>query len=284
MQNEEKNANAIGAGIIAATAARTVFWLLAVVALALAFVRIAFPLAAMRMYDDLGNTPRAYDCASQAARTYSGVKGVNAKLAAVNYAIALYAEHDGYAAEVASAAEAFLSDPACLDRAAKVDEYNLSASPRSIHPNLYSFIDYLYGCAAGARYVLGEPTVRLGGKTFTLGEAADMVASGDSELTPDEKAIVLGEAAAILGEAYSRNANMSFVPADKLKEAAAALANSAAEKLDGGVTLHGLYLLKAAEKVSARLELAGLHGEVQAGGRGITELYKEKLEKYKNEK
>ena len=53
-QNDKKISDA---DVIVATAAKTLFWLVVWVALFFTLFRFVFPVAAMNLYDDMGNVP-----------------------------------------------------------------------------------------------------------------------------------------------------------------------------------------------------------------------------------
>ena len=244
--------------VIAATATGTLFWLLACLALLLAAIRIVFPLAAMNAYSDLGNTPRAYDCAVSAAKIYKGETGVNARISCVNYSITLMNENPTeYADAVKRDTEAFLSDSGCRARIPLIDEYNVKNADRTMQPNLYSYADYVSAENTRARFILNDATVLYDGKPLPYADIAATinaaVGAGDySVATP-----LLNAAAIVAEECIKANKPLPFDEKSVTSAAKAfldaALSNANAE----APSLESLYEIKAYQKYAQRLVSGG---------------------------
>lgn len=244
--------------LIATTAIRTLFWLLACLALLLTVIRVAFPLAAMNVYADLGNTPRAYDCAASAAKIYKGETGVNARLSCVNYSITLMNDNPaGYAGAVKSETEAFLIDPGCAARIPLIDEYNVNNADKTMRPNLYSYADYVSGENTRARYVLGETAVCYLGKTVNYADLAGTITTVIGADNYADAAPLLNSAAIVAEECIKADKPLPF---DEIAVTAAAreyLLKVLAETDADNPTLVSLYEIKAYQKYAQRLISGG---------------------------
>ena len=258
--------------VIAATAIRTLFWLLACLALLLTVIRAAFPLAAMNVYADLGNTPRAYDCAASAAKIYKGETGVNARLSCVNYSITLMSENPGgYAGAVKSETEAFLLDPGCTARIPLIDEYNVKNADKTMRPNLYSYADYVSGENTRARYILGETSVYYLGKTVNYADLAGTITSVAGSDNYVYAAPLLNSAAIVAEECIKAGKPLPFderaVTAAAKEYLAKALAGTDAEN----PTLVSLYEIKAYQKYAQRLISGGfVTGDAKTAAETVT--------------
>lgn len=248
--------------VIAATAIRTLFWLLACLALLLTVVRVAFPLAAMNAYADLGNVPRAYDCAASAAKIYKGETGVNARISCVNYSITLMSENPTeYASAVKRDTEAFFADTGCVDRIPLIDEYNVKNADKTMRPNLYSYSDYISGENTRARFILGEESVSYYGKPVAYADlAAAITACAESEQYY-YAAPLLNAAAIIAEECIKANKPLPF-DEQSVTAAARAYLDKALETVNAEApALKPLYEIKAYQKYAQRLIAGGFVGE-----------------------
>ncbi len=249
--------------VIAATAIRTLFWLLACLALLLTVVRVAFPLAAMNAYADLGNVPRAYDCAASAAKIYKGETGVNARISCVNYSITLMSENPTeYASSVKRDTEAFFADTGCVDRIPLIDEYNVKNADKTMRPNLYSYADYISGENTRARFILGEESVSYYGKPVAYADlAAAITACAESEQYYYYAAPLLNAAAIIAEECIKVNKPLPF-DEQSVTAAARAYVDKALETVNAEApALKSLYEIKAYQKYAQRLIAGGFVGE-----------------------
>lgn len=250
--------------VIAATAIRTLFWLLACLALLLTVVRVAFPLAAMNAYADLGNVPRAYDCAASAAKIYKGETGVNARISCVNYSITLMSENPTeYASSVKRDTEAFFADTGCVDRIPLIDEYNVKNADKTMRPNLYSYADYISGENTRARFILGEESVSYYGKPVAYADlAAAITACAESEQYYYYYAAPLLNAAAIIAEECIKvNKPLPF-DEQSVTAAARAYLDKALETVNAEApALKSLYEIKVYQKYAQRLIAGGFVGE-----------------------
>ena len=259
--DEEKTINKQGdASVIAVTAVKTVYWLIVAFALSFTLLRLIFPAAAMDFYDSIGNIPRAYDCARLAERTSKGEKRVNARISCVNYSIALF---DGYgkeyAGEVAENTARFLSDGDCLRRIKLIDEYNVGSAAKSIQPNLYSYADYLYSENARANYALGRTEILTRDGSYR-GINSALADSGAAE---EQTAVIYGQIAAVLEAAAKASDTAEFIDFTLLKESSRRYIDSVLANIEGAPTLKDMYLVKAYEKLAARLTLASFVGEAE---------------------
>ncbi len=246
---EQKKQNDSDARIIATTAVKTLYWLIVSLALVFTFIRICFPAFAMNLYADLGNVPRAYDCAKSAVKLSRGEEKVNARISCVNYSIELFAEMGAeYAGEVVDNTFIFLTDEGCKNRTPLIDEYNRSKAAKSFRPNLYSYSAYLHAENARANYALGK---------FELLKYGKYVAANtllDSEMTLSERAVLFGQLSAVLEELVKDGkTECGFVETSKLTAAVKSYGAEVIAKMQETPTLYDLYLLKACEKLSARL-------------------------------
>ena len=159
--------------IIAQTAIRALGAFLVIFALLFTLWTLLFPLTASDFYSDLGNSPRAYECAKVAVKTSSGEDKTNAKIKCVNYAITLYGENpDSYANCLIDDTADFLLDSACVARAKKIDDYNISQTAKSFHPAIYGYLDYVRSLNCKARVRLnGDDRVWVGNQLTTLSNA-----------------------------------------------------------------------------------------------------------------
>ena len=250
--------------VIAATAIRTLFWLLACLALLLTVVRVAFPLAAMNAYADLGNVPRAYDCAASAAKIYKGETGVNARISCVNYSITLMSENPTeYASSVKRDTEAFFADTGCVDRIPLIDEYNVKNADKTMRPKLYSYAYYISGENTRARFILGEESVSYYGKPVAYADlAAAITACAESEQYYYYYAAPLLNAAAIIAEECIKvNKPLPF-DEQSVTAAARAYLDKALETVNAEApALKSLYEIKAYQKYAQRLIAGGFVGE-----------------------
>lgn len=271
MEEQEKTSQG-DVQIIASTAAKTVYVLFVAAAFVLTLLYMLLPLTASRVYSDLGDGYRAYDCASRAARVYDGERRVNAAIARVNSAALVYNEDATFADEVEDSTFDFLTDDACLARVPAIDSYNLSNSAKSLHANLYSYKDYLHSLNAKARARQGKTELLYNG---AYRSADELLGEVDGTL---ETAILFGQLAAVIEE---RGADI--VRAVALSEKAQTYI---AEALSEPDALTRLYLVKAYERLYVRLcavsadevMLSGL-STVYYGGQAyeITELYYDTL-------
>lgn len=248
--------------VIAATAIRTLFWLLACLALLLTVVRVAFPLAAMNAYADLGNVSRAYDCAASAAKIYKGETGVNARISCVNYSITLMSENPTeYASAVKRDTEAFFADTGCVDRIPLIDEYNVKNADKTMRPNLYSYADYISGENTRARFILGEESVSYYGKPVAYADlAAAITACAESEQYY-YAAPLLNAAAIIAEECIKANKPLPF-DEQSVTAVARAYLDKALETVNAEApALKSLYEIKAYQKYAQRLIAGGFVGE-----------------------
>lgn len=253
MQDERNTKAKSEVNVMVAAALSTLFWLVVAVALAAAVFRICFPLAAMRLYEDMGNIPRAYECAAQAARSgRDSADRVNARLKRTNFAISLMrTDEKEYARETADAIEQFLSDPSCLDRAELVDEYNLRSSAAKLHPNLYSYADYLHSENARARYILGEQKLYRCEGYVTAKEALGAVVS------PEETAVLFGQIAAVAGQASASGDKTPDLAPNELTVRAKQYIAEVLAGIGDKPALRDVYLVKAYEKLYTRLSYGG---------------------------
>ena len=251
--DEEKTINRQSdAGVIAATAVKTVYWLIVAFALLFTLARLIFPAAAMNFYDSIGNIPRAYDCALMAERTSEGEKRVNARISCVNYSIALFGEYGGeYAGEVAENTARFLSDDDCLRRAKLIDEYNVGSAAKSIQPNLYSYADYLHAENARANYAVGRMEI-----LTRDGYRGINSVLADSSVTVEQSAVIYGQIAAVLESAAKASDAAEFIDFTLLKQSSRRYIDGVLADISGTPTLGNMYLVKAYEKLAARLALA----------------------------
>ena len=250
--DEEKTINKQGdASVIAVTAVKTVYWLIVAFALSFTLLRLIFPAAAMDFYDSIGNIPRAYDCARLAERTSKGEKRVNARISCVNYSIALF---DGYgkeyAGEVAENTARFLSDG---------DEYNVGSATKSIQPNLYSYADYLYSENARANYALGRTEILTRDGSYR-GINSALADSGSAE---EQTAVIYGQIAPVLEAAAKASDTAEFIDFTLLKESSRRHIDSVLANIEVAPTLKDMYLVKAYEKLAARLTLASFVSEAE---------------------
>lgn len=258
--------------IIVETAAKTVYALVIVAALAFTLFYLLFPFSAYRLYSDFGDDYRAYDCAARAARTSDGEERVNATVAMVNCAVKVYNSDASFASEVELSTQSFLLDENCLTRAPLIDEYNLSRSAKSLHANLYSYTDYLHSLNAKARASQGKTELLHNGEYKTADELV-------GELTDlNELAVLYSQIAAVIEKTGICPASLT------------ALADSAEAYISSALTeqnqLRRLYLVKAYEKLYVRLAASSADEattqrlkNVSYDGRNyeITDLYYNKL-------
>lgn len=244
--------------LIATTAIKTLFWLFACLALLLTVIRVAFPLAAMNVYSDLGNTPRAYDCAVSAAKIYKGETGVNARLSCVNYSITLMNENPaGYAEAVKNETEAFLLDLGCAARIPLIDEYNVKNADKTMRPNLYSYADYVSGENTRARYILGENTVYYLGKTVNYADLAGTITAVAGSDNYVYAAPLLNSAAIVVEECIKAGKTLPFDERAVTSAAREYLAKALAVADAENPTLVSLYEIKAYQKYAQRLISGG---------------------------
>lgn len=245
------------ASVIATTAAKAVYWVIIAVALLFTLYRVVFPYSAMKLYDDLGNVPRAYECARQTANGARGEKKVNARISCVNYCITLFGENpDEYAAELERNTYEFLTDGDCVKRIELIDEYNVKNAGAAIKPNLYSYYAYLHAENARARLYQGKTDLLSGGEYVN----ADELISG--ELPLKDGAVVLGQISAMLESLTADGkTEITFLSVNKLTEYAAKYAEEVLSVAEDKPTLEQTYLLKAYEKLIARLSAGGFTDE-----------------------
>lgn len=139
--------------VIAETAIATLFWLIVGFALLASLFPVLFPAASARFYADLGNVPRAYDCAARAADTDGTVES---RQKAVAYAVSLYDE-TGKTYGVLKSVPAFLKESG--ETFAEIDRKNIAALDKIYHPSVYSYRDYLAGVLAKVRTKEGKTYV-----------------------------------------------------------------------------------------------------------------------------
>lgn len=153
MEENAKTVNNQSEGeIIAQTAIRALGAFLVIFALLFTLWTVLFPLTASNFYDEMGNLPRAYECAKTAVKTSSGADRTNAKIKCVNYAISLYSQNpDAYADCLIADTADFLIDSDCGERAKKIDDYNIASTPKSFHPAIYGYLDYIRSTNCKAR-------------------------------------------------------------------------------------------------------------------------------------
>ena len=248
-QNDKKISDA---DVIVATAAKTLFWLVVWVALFFTLFRFVFPVAAMNLYDDMGNVPRAYDCAKTALATSKGDDKVNARLACVNYSVKLFALNpEDYAEELKKNSEEFLADSDCVKRIALIDEYNENAAPKSIRPNLYSYADYLHCENTRANCYSGNDKLLFEGAYL---KADDVLAECASRADLSVTAVVRGQISVMLEEyaASGRGINGAF-DAGLLCTVARDYIMKVLSGINDTPTLNDLYLVKAYEKLVTRM-------------------------------
>lgn len=257
---ELKNPNESDARVIATTAIKTLYWLIVAVALVFTFVRVCFPSFAMKLYDDLGNVPRAYDCAKSAVKLSRGEEKVNARISCVNYSVKLFAETgDMYAGEVAENTFAFLTDADCVKRIALIDEYNVRAASKTLRPNFYSYADYLHAENARANYALGKTDLLKDGRYVAANTLLD------SEMTLTERAVLFGQLSAVMEEMTKEGkTEISFIDTDRLVAAVKTYGGEVIAAIDGTPSLPDLYLFKACEKITARLNAGKFTNEAFA--------------------
>lgn len=172
MQNDEQKVTTQTEGeIIATTAVKTLGVLTVVFALLFTLWTLLFPSVASNFYDELGNQTRAYECAKIAVKTSSGVEKVNAKIKCVNYAISLYGQNASYADCLIADTTDFLLNNECVSRAEKIDEYNIASSPKSFHPAIYGYLDYVRSQNLKARASGGDSKMWVGQTLKTLDQA-----------------------------------------------------------------------------------------------------------------
>lgn len=163
--------------VIAETAIATLFWLIVGFALLASLFPVLFPAASARFYADLGNVPRAYDCAARAADTDGTVES---RQKAVAYAVSLYDE-TGKTYGVLKSVPAFLKESG--ETFAEIDRKNIAALDKIYHPSVYSYRDYLAGVLAKVRTKEGKTYV-FDGNDFVAGKIAlaSSPTSGSSSL------------------------------------------------------------------------------------------------------
>ena len=231
--------------VIVTTAIKTLYACVVILALfAVLFVSL-FPYSAMKLYDGLGNTHRAYASARRAVRVESGEERVSAMLASVNYGASLFEEEpDAHALYLYEDTLAFLSDGSCIARAEKVDEYNLAHSAKKLHPNLYSYLSYARELNARSAYRIG--------KTDTVKENLSKFYEV-TDLT--ECAFRLSEASAVFSEVAETDKKIDFIEVRPLAIEAKTYLHRVLSSLGGEITLNQLYCVKAYEKFVSRLAL-----------------------------
>lgn len=256
-QIEKKTSDA---DVIVATAAKTIFWLVVSVALFFTLFRLVFPFAAMDLYEDMGNVPRAYDCAKTALAVSGGERKVNARLACVNYSAALFAENpEEYAPELKTHSEQFLADADCVKRIPLIDEYNVGAAPASMRPNLYSYADYLYCENTRANCFMGSVNLLFDGTYRTPDEVlAECRTRADLSVT----AVALGQIAVIVEEYAAVDKGPDGVlDMGLLCSVAGDYIVSVLDGIGDAPQLRDLYLVKAYEKLVTRLSAGNFDAE-----------------------
>ena len=259
-QTEEKQiAEKSESQVIASTAIRTLYWLFAFLALLLTVIRAAFPLAAMNVYADLGNTPRAYDCAFSAAKIYGGDAGVNARISCVNYSIALMSENPtGYAEAVKRDTEAFFADSGCTARIPLIDEYNVKNADKTMRPNLYSYADYISGENTRARFITGNESVSYFGKPVKYSDLASAItACVDSENNYRYATPLINGAAVVAEECKKAGKPLPFDEKAVTAAAKSYLIKALAGTDGDAPSLRSLYEIKAYQKYAQRLISGG---------------------------
>lgn len=174
MEETAKTVNKQSEGeIIAQTSIRALGAFLVIFALLFTLWTALFPLTASDFYDEMGNLPRAYECAKTAVKTSSGADRTNAKIKCVNYAISLYSQNPSAYADclIADTAD-FLLDSDCGARAKKIDDYNIASTPKSFHPAIYGYLDYIRSTNCKARVKLnGDDRVWVADQLVSLASA-----------------------------------------------------------------------------------------------------------------
>lgn len=250
-----------------------------VVALALFAVlwTLLFPLAASELYRDLGNEARAYDCAQRAARISDGEERTNALISCISLGSGLFGENADYAQRLNADANAFLSDADCMTRTTRLDEYNLSTAPKSMHANLFSYEAFVR-----------ELKVRTGAH---LGDYAPVQSAYTALATADifESAALIGEIAAYYYQTSKDGRTVDCINPDDIVAAAANYFGRVAAGRTDRTEIENLYLVKQYEKLVARIALtdkaaADALTTVNYDGtqRTISVLYGELLEQYCN--
>ncbi len=237
---EQNKAPVSDAEIISTTAIKTVYWLVIVLSLALTLFYMLFPYTTSRMYYDLGDYYKAYDCASRAGRVSDGKRKVNAMLDSVNYSALIFDGDEDFATEVEKSTQEFLSSESCRARISLIDEYNLSSSAKIIRPNLFSYEDYLYSLNAKARASKGETTLLYKGEYL---KANELIVSVESV---KERAILFSQIATVI----EKTGKTEVVNTQFLLEVMDEYISDALAETD---ELTRLYLVKAYEKLFVRL-------------------------------
>lgn len=277
-QNEQKTSQKSESAIIVETAIATLYWVVVLFALLFATWTLVFPAKAMEFYDEIGNVPRAYDCASQYARHAQGEEGVNARIRSVNYAMALYAQNpDSYAQAVVEETEAFLSSEECVERVKLIDEYNISGTAPVLHPSLYSYADHLLEYNARAKVRLGRIAVTVDGEEVELSKA----------VTGPASASTVAQISAIMGEMKTLNLTFTAEEISAIKWYIQDFYAESVISINAEVTLKDLYNLYVYGKVALRFERMGLQKPVTTVNYKGTEttpdeLYSQLLQQYDN--
>ncbi|MBR2989296.1 MAG: hypothetical protein IKC64_06215 [Clostridia bacterium] len=176
MQNDEQKVISQTEGeIIAVTAVKTLGVFTVVFALLFTLWTLLFPMSASNFYDELGNQTRAYECAKVAVKTTSGVDKTNAKIKCVNYSISLYGKNESYARCLITDTADFLLDDDCVERASVIDQYNLASTPKSFHPAIYGYLDYVRSQNVKARAKQGDGKIWVEQELKSLNEALSSV-------------------------------------------------------------------------------------------------------------
>ena len=259
--------NEEGIKSIVALSIKTFLGTVVLLALVAVLYTTIFPLSASRFYSELGLDGRAYACARRASKTLSGEEQVNALVSCVNLGGKLLDSGKGYAKNVVEDTTEFLSNNDCLKRCDKMDDYNISTAPKTMHPNLYSYETYIYELRASAKAKLGE--------SDTLVRAVSNLSNCDVETF----AIKLGEISSYLKYGES----LSSEDIQSIKAVAKDYFANAQSLMENGNDLKCLYLIKQYQKVAVRItEL--LEVEYNGENHDVNELYGTLLKEYSTKK
>lgn len=275
-QIEQKTQQKSESAIIVETALATLYWVVVLFALFFATWTLVFPAKAMEFYDEIGNIPRAYDCASQYARHAQGEEGVNARIRSVNYVMTLYSQNpDSYAQAVVDETQAFLNNELCKERIKLIDEYNINGTSAVLHPSLYSYADHLLEYNARAKVRLGRMTVMVNGEEKQLSVALS--------LTPS--ASTVAQISAIMGEMKTLSLTFTAEEISAINWYVQDFYAESVISINNEVTLKDLYNLYVYGKVALRFERMGLQKPVTTVNYKGTEttpdeLYSQLLEQY----
>lgn len=249
VEDKEKLNSADDFAVVTHTAGRSLYLCVIFFALIATLATLLFPFSAMNFYEEMDNFPKAYQSARFAVMKSDGEDKVNAMIACVNYGAQLFEEKpDRYAKALYEDTTAFLDSDECVSRSKKIDEYNLANSNKALHPNLYSYLTYVKELKARCALRLGK-TDEAQGYALSISGATSTL----------EKADYIYQTAAVYYESQRMGKKVDFIAEAELVVNAKAFLQDALSSMPDHQrpTLEGLYLVKAYEKLSARMTLNG---------------------------